>query len=258
MRAEFIVFFIFLAIFLYVKLGGKIAIPGISNAGSTLRSLLLREQIATTALFALFLLTFSYAFGNSWKGVFGWWWNSQMAIPLVFAVLGIVIFAKCEWRKRVNKTLMFLIVALIATTFAVNAFMGWWTGGEKAVTPAIAEAVTKPAPQPAIVVTPEPPKPRIEKVEREVVGEYGVFTKAELPPMEKLVELKLDGKTQRDWNDCLVAIVYDDAPEGRVWRCREIPPKGIVQKNITRVGISSSRVERNTQVTVKFTYVPPI
>lgn len=242
-------------IFLYVKSG---LYPKWENFSVTPSTMAVLE---TTALFALLLLTASYSFGGSWMRWSSvlWMWRSGMFLPSLLAIGGIVVFANGKWRKRINDGLIFLIGAFIATTFAVNAFMGWWTGEEKVPQPDIAEAVTKPAPQPTIVATPEPPKPRIEKAERKVVGEYGVFTKAELPPMEKLVELELIYETPRDKNECLVAIIYDAAPEGKVWRCREIPPrrlKGIVQKNVTRVGISSSRIGRDIPVTVKMTYVP--
>lgn len=253
MRAEFIVFFITLVIFLYVKLGGKISMPGVGNVGSAIRSLLFREQIATTILFALFLITFSYAFGNSWGDVFRWWKESQMAVPLLLAVIGIILFANCKWRKVVNNGLMFLVGTLIVTTFTVNAFMGWWTGGDKKETPA-AQVATTPQPEREVTTlaqtTIHDDTPPPEKEGRAtILAHYGVFTTVDLPPMKELVKFGWKNAP----NGCVVAVVHDDAPKGE-----ELPCGNIVKdlRNIKRIGFASDIPGESLLVKIWYTYVP--
>lgn len=259
MRAEFIVFLLFLAIFLYAKTGGKIAIPGIGSAVGTLRSILFREQLVTTALLALFLLTFSYAFGNSWKSVFGWWKSSQMALPLLLATIGIILFANCEWRKTVNNGLMFLVGALIATTFMVNAFMGWWTGGDEKETPvATASAQTASAPTQiaqATQATPTPPSspptPKLTEKEETIVANYGVFTPVEFPPMKELVKFRWENAPE----GCVVAVVSDDVPEGAKFPCDSTIKKiGAIKK----IGFASDIPGAILRIPIRYAYRPQV
>lgn len=258
MRAEIFVFLLFLVIFLYAKAGGKIAIPRIGNAVGTLRSLLFREQIATTVLFALFLITFSYTFGDSWKGVFGWWWNSQMAIPLIFAVIGIILFANCEWRKTVNNGLTFLTGILITGTLAVSGLIGLWEGnGHQTISP-VAESARPSDVQPersaaintSLPLLTENASLPYEKEQKDtIIAKYNIFTPVEFPPMERLVSFS--------WEDaprgCVVAVIADDMPEVAKFPCDEsVREIGTIRK----IGFASDIPGVTLEIPIQYTYVP--
>lgn len=237
-------------IFLYAPKVGLPSLPSLSTKLTPQR----REVVGTLTLFALFLITFSYAFGDSWNRVFEWWKGSQMAIPLIFAVIGVILFANCEWRKKINKGLIALVGILIAGTLAINALIGWWEGREKS--PASTIANTPPSiPQPVVVVTLGSPSPQEESVEREVeredtvIAEYGVFTKVEFPPMKELVKFR--------WVDapdgCVVAVYSDDAPDGEKFPCDStIKNLG----NIRKIGFASDIPGVSLRIPIQYSYRP--
>lgn len=255
MRAEFIVFLLFLAIFLYVKTGGRIAIPGIGSAVGTLRSILFREQIATTALFALFLLALWYTFGGFWV----WWWNSGMFLPSVIAATLVILFANCEWRKTMNNGLMSITGILIAGTLAINALLGWWSGGKSApqTTTAIEapEATPVPAPaaqtEPSAQASPPSPSPKLAEIEKKdvIIATYDVFTPVEFPPNERLIKFRWMNAPR----GCVVAVISDDMPNGAKFRCNStVQEIGTIRK----IGFASDIPGVTLEIPIQYTYVP--
>lgn len=255
MRAEFIVFLLFLAIFLYAKTGGRIAIPGIGSAVGTLRSILFREQLATTALFALFLFALWYTFGGLWV----WWWNSGMFLPSVIAATLVILFANCEWRKTINNGLISITGILIAGTLVINALLGWWSG-EKSV-PQTATAIETPEAAPVSApatqteslspTSPPSPSPKLAEIEKKdvIIARYDVFTPVEFPPNERLISFRWV-KAPRG---CVVAVISDDMPN-----VKKFPCDSTVQEigTIRKIGFASDIPGITLEIPIQYTYVP--
>ena len=249
MRLEIIVFLIALAIFLYIKFGGKIAIPKLGGTGKFLGSIAGRDKIGTTFLFCLFLLTLSYAIGGreEWKDSLEWWYGSKIFLPSVIAVIVTILFVDTAWRKKVNNALIFTTGVMIFISLLIVA-TGWGGGdGNGDHNTAGGNSAPPSAPQKQKVFAVE-----VEKTKKETVfAEYGKYTEVVLPPPDKLVKVRWEFPSEYNGR-CLAFIVREGSSGEEIFPC-ERPPKGL--KRVTRLRFSSDDQMEAIPVEVKITYL---
>lgn len=247
MRLEIIVFFIALAIFLYIKIVGKITIPKVGGVKWVL-SIINGAWIQTALLLLLFLITLSYAVGgrDEWTDSLGWWWDSKIFLPSLLAVIGVIVFVDAKWRKKINNALIFTTGAmmLFSLIMATPAITNWWGGTDEDGNRTTKKIVAPSAPQ---NVSAEVQKTRKETI----LAEYGAFTEVPLPPTEKLLHISWNIPSRYNGR-CLAVVVHESRPDGEVFPC-ESPVRGLYK--VTRVGFSSDDPLEGVPVEVETTYL---
>lgn len=247
MRLEIIVFLIAIAIFLYIRIVGKIPIPKIGGGGvNRFISIINGAWVQTALLLLLFLITLSYVVGGreEWTDSLRWWWESKIFLPSLLAVIGVILFVDPKWRKKINNALIFttsamILFSLLATTPVITSFFG---GGDE-------DKKRGPSAKKA------PQKVSVEEVqktrEKTVLAEYGTFTEVPLPPTEKLIHIRW--KIPSEYNGrCRAIVVHESNSEGEIFPC-ESPIRGLYE--VTRVGFSSDDPLERVPVEVKITYL---
>lgn len=245
MRLEIIVFLIALAIFLYIKIVGKLTIPKIGGVNRFL-SVISGAWIQTALLLLLFLITLSYAVGGreEWKDSLRWWWNSKIFLPSFLAVIGVTLFADAKWRKKINNALIFttsamMLFSLIVATPAITGLFGGKDKDKKREGSASRE-------------TPQNVAVKLEEKTRKetILAEYGAFKEVKLPPTEKLIHVGWEAPPEYS-SRCLVAIEQEGNPETQVFPCGQ--DKSFLK--VVKIGFSSDDPLEGIPVTVKIVYL---